>query len=62
MTETLQVSEKTKITSERVEIILNNLELPAEKLSEMTDGLSVAVVELVKGVERKGLRGPQYNK
>ncbi len=61
MTEALQVNEKTKITSERVEIILNNLELPSETLSELTDGLSAEVEELVKDVERKVLIETQYH-
>jgi hypothetical protein len=63
MTETaVKEDEKTRITSERVETIINNLELPAERLSELTDGLSVEAVDIIKDVERKGLRGPQHNR
>ncbi len=50
---------KTVITEERVKIVLENMDLPDKVLSEQT-GLWVKLIRLIKEVERKGLRGPQY--
>ncbi|MBS3789278.1 hypothetical protein KGY79_13925 [Candidatus Bipolaricaulota bacterium] len=51
--------EKTEITGGRVKIVTQNMDLPNEKLSEMTDGLSEPVIGIIKHVEREGLRGNQ---
>ena len=49
----------TKITAERVTTVVQNMDLPNEKLSEMTDGLSLSVIRTIKVVTYKGLRGRQ---
>lgn len=50
-------TKKVKITEGRVNLILDNLELPAEQLSELTDGLTVKIIELIKRLELEGKRG-----
>ncbi|MBS3789178.1 hypothetical protein KGY79_13415 [Candidatus Bipolaricaulota bacterium] len=49
----------TKITTERVTTVVQNMDLPNEKLSEMTDGLSLPVIRMIRVVTYKGLRGYQ---
>lgn len=50
-------TKKVKITEGRVNLILDNLELPAEELNELTDGLTVKIIELIKRLELEGKRG-----
>ena len=49
----------TKITAERVKTVLQNTDLSNEKLSEMTDGLTLPVIRTIKVAKYKGLRGRQ---
>ncbi|MBS3793192.1 hypothetical protein KGY77_11195 [Candidatus Bipolaricaulota bacterium] len=49
----------TKITAERVKTVVQNMDLSNEKLSEMTDGLSLSVIRTIKVVTYRGLRGRQ---
>ena len=57
-----RTSEKTEITKERVETILNNMDTPAEELRESTDGLTLPVIRLIKDVAREGLRGKWHER
>jgi len=52
---------KTLITDERVRTVLENMERSNREISELTGGLSVEVIEIIKDAERKGLRGSQYD-
>jgi len=50
--------EKVYITKERVKLILKNRETPNKKLKEQT-GLPIKTIEIIRQVQREGLRGWQ---
>lgn len=57
-----RIKDKTKVTPQRIETILNNPDLPAEELSRKLKNLNPALIKLIRKVEAKSLLGRQDGK
>lgn len=48
---------RVKITDKRARTVVGNMDKDPEALQEMTGGLSVSIIKLIKRAQREGLRG-----